>query len=282
MKKSILITGINGFLGGHLLTTLKKHFNIFGIAKKEEIKDGLCIFSSDEIEKIDINPDYIIICHAIISSGQLQSDLDSLYHVNIKITNRIIEKFTKSSIIYISSVSIYDEENLVIEEESYCNPITNYAISKYWGEKVVLQNPNSVIIRVSSIFGIGMKEHTIIPLYINQAISHNEIYVWGNGERMQNYIPVEEVVEIIQSILTNFTSLQGKLLLATHSKEYSNAKIANIIAQVTNAKVIYLGEDKAKSRHFNNSFTRNKLNLNSTMTLDNAINNYIKWKKRQF
>ena len=46
MKKSILISGIKGFLGGHLLKTLQKHFDIYGIAKKEEIKDGLYIFSS--------------------------------------------------------------------------------------------------------------------------------------------------------------------------------------------------------------------------------------------
>jgi nucleoside-diphosphate-sugar epimerase len=282
MKKSILITGINGFLGGYLVNALKTQFNIYGMAKKREIKDGLTIFSSEELEEIVFIPDYIIICHAIISSGQLQSDMDSLYDVNVKITNRIIEKFTKSSIIYISSVSIYDEENFVIDEESCSNPKTNYSISKYWGEKIVQQNSNSVIIRLSSIFGVGMKEHTIIPLYINQAILQGEISVWGNGERMQNYIPVEEVVEIIQSILTNFTSVRGSLLLATHSKEYSNAQIANIISQATNAKVIYTGDDKSKSRNFNNTFTQNKLNVNSAMTMESAINKYIKWKKKQF
>ena len=70
-----------------------------------------------------------------------------------------------------------------------------------WGEKLSFQRENAVILRLSSVYGPSMKANTIIPNYINSALSKKVIEVWGKGVRYQNYIHVDDVVEMIKCII---------------------------------------------------------------------------------
>lgn len=282
LKKSILISGIKGFLASNILNLLKEKYTIYGIGKEDENWNGITVFSSEEVSQIDIVPDYLILCHAAISSGQDSATIDTLFHVNIEITKQLVEKFTSSAIIYISSASIYDVNNTIITEEAAIQPQSDYAISKLWAEKIVLKTTRSVVIRLSSVYGIGMKENTIIPNYINQALNNGEIEVWGNGERLQNYIHVDDVALCIASTIENFETVVGKILLAVDASEYSNVYLAEIIANETRAKVVFVNEDRSKSLRYNNNVTRKLLNWSSKTNFSEAIFTYIKWKKEQF
>lgn len=282
MKKSILISGIKGFLASNILNLLKEKYTIYGIGKEDENWNGITVFSSEEVSQIDIVPDYLILCHAAISSGQDSATIDTLFHVNIEITKQLVEKFTSSAIIYISSASIYDVNNTIITEEAAIQPQSDYAISKLWAEKIVLKTTRSVVIRLSSVYGIGMKENTIIPNYINQALNNGEIEVWGNGERLQNYIHVDDVALCIASTIENFETVVGKILLAVDASEYSNVYLAEIIANETRAKVVFVNEDRSKSLRYDNNVTRKLLNWSSKTNFSEAIFTYIKWKKEQF
>lgn len=282
LKKSILISGIKGFLASNILNLLKEKYTIYGIGKEDENWNGITVFSSEEVSQIDIVPDYLILCHAAISSGQDSATIDTLFHVNIEITKQLVEKFTSSAIIYISSASIYDVNNTIITEEAAIQPQSDYAISKLWAEKIVLKTTRSVVIRLSSVYGIGMKENTIIPNYINQALNNGEIEVWGNGERLQNYIHVDDVALCIASTIENFETVVGKILLAVDASEYSNVYLAEIIANETRAKVVFVNEDRSKSLRYDNNVTRKLLNWSSKTNFSEAIFTYIKWKKEQF
>lgn len=282
LKKSILISGIKGFLASNIINLLKEKYTIYGIGKEDENWNGITVFSSKEVSQIDIVPDYLILCHAAISSGQDSATIDTLFHVNIEITKQLVEKFTSSAIIYISSASIYDVNNTIITEEAAIQPQSDYAISKLWAEKIVLKTTRSVVIRLSSVYGIGMKENTIIPNYINQALNNGEIEVWGNGERLQNYIHVDDVALCIVSTIENFETVVGKILLAVDASEYSNVYLAEIIANETRAKVVFVNEDRSKSLRYDNNITRKLLNWSSKTNFSEAIFTYIKWKKEQF
>ncbi|MBL7886982.1 MAG: NAD(P)-dependent oxidoreductase [Flavobacterium sp.] len=282
MKKTILISGIKGFLASNLLNLLKEKYTLYGIGKQEENWNGITVFSSEKINQIDIVPDYLILCHASISSGQDNASIDALFHVNVEITKQLVEKFTSSAIIYISSASIYDVNSTIITEEAPVQPQSDYAISKLWAEKIVLKTNQSVVIRLSSVYGIGMKENTIIPNYINQALNNGEIQVWGNGERLQNYIHVDDVALCIALTIENFETVIGKILLAVNTTEYSNVYLAEIIADATNARVVFVNEDHSKSLRYDNNETRKLLNWSSKTNFSEAIYTYIKWKKEQF
>ena len=276
----ILITGIAGFLGKNLIKILNHH-ELFGMDIQEGIIDGVPVFSANDLEKIDEKIDVLIICHAAVASGTTIFSNDILYDVNVSLTEKIVAKFKDAFVVYISTASIYDANLALIQEDSTINPQSNYAISKLWSERIILANAKSTIIRLSSLFGNGMKENTIIPNYVNQALSRGKIEVWGKGERMQNYIHVDEACEYVKLAIENFEKIQGKTLLVVSKKEYSNNELAQIIADETKAEIAYSNNDTSKSLRYNNHVTSELLGFKSQLSFESQIQEYIKWKKKQ-
>lgn len=281
MKKTIIITGIKGFLGSRLKDLLKNDFNIYGIEREDDIDGEIKIFASTKIDEIDINPDFIIMCHAAVSSGQTNVETDLLYQVNVKLTGKMLAKFSNTKTIYISSASIYNVTNKYITETTINSPNNEYAISKYWAEKLVLNTKNGVIVRLSSLYGINMKENTIIPNYINQALNNGVIEVWGEGKREQNYIFIDDVCYLIKSVFEKFNKAKNKTLLSVSNKEYSNLELAKIIATETKAKIKFINQDFSASLNYNNLETRTILNWSTVSNFKEEIIKYIKWKQKQ-
>ncbi len=282
MKKIILISGVKGFLGSNLFYFLKNNYIIYGIGSIAEHWNGIEVFSSFEIDELKVVPDFLILCHAAISSGQTSQSNQLLFDVNVKLTENITKKFTSSKIIYLSTASIYDSNFDLIKETAAINPKTDYAISKLWAELLISKNPNSVIVRLSSLYGKDMKENTIVPNYINQALRNGVIEVWGNGERKQNYIHVNDVCEFIFAVITNFEYVKGKVLLAVSKSEYSNNELAEIISEATNSKIEYINDDSSKSLTYNNDLSCKLLGWSPKSKFKEEIYNYIRWKKEQY
>jgi len=282
MKKNVIITGIQGFLGNRLKEMLCVNFNVFGIARNESINSEVPIFSSSKLDAINVEPDYLIICHAAVSSGNVKQDSDILYETNVKLTEQLVSKFNTSKIIYISTASIFYGNRVIINEKSLNSPSNSYSISKFWAEKIVLNTNRATILRLSSLFGIGMSDNTIIPNYINQALSNNVIEVWGEGKRKQNYTHVDDVCRYIIKSIEAFELVKGKVLLAVDTEEYSNIALAKIISEETNSEIEYKNEDNAISLIYNNEETRRLLNWNPISDFKQEIKNYIKWKQKQF
>jgi UDP-glucose 4-epimerase len=128
------------------------------------------------------------------------------------------------------------------------------------------------------VFGENMKENTIIPNYVNQAMKNGVIEVWGNGKRRQNYFHVSDAVAYIEKIITN--KIEG-VLLGTSSKEFSNIELANIIRKETSATVKLVNSDNTKSFAFDNKLTREILGITSEKEFTNGIKEYIYWKQKQ-
>lgn len=282
MKKTILISGINGFLASNLVNLLKNEYVIYGIGKVGREENGIQIFSSESIDDINIIPDFLILCHASVSSGLVTQSNLSLFYTNVTITEKIIQKFINSKVIYVSSASIYDLSTNLVKEDSSINPKTDYAISKQWAELIVFRKQNSSVIRLSSLFGTGMKENTIIPNYVNQALNKGSIEVWGKGHREQNYIHVYDACKLIKAAIENFDYVKREILLGVSKREYSNSYLAQIISEFTNSKVLFINEDNSKSIHYNNSKTCELLQWVPKANFKEEIHNYIKWKKEQF
>ena len=276
----VLITGIYGFLGSHLAKKMvEKHVAIGLYNTEKEIEFDRNVICFNKLELIDSVPDLIIMCHAAVSSGETNIDKFRLFETNSNFTKQVVEKFPTVKSIYISSVSVYGNNNHIIDEQLVVNPKTDYALSKLEGEKEVSQNPNSIIIRLSSLYGNGMKENTLIPNYCNQALQNKLIQVWGNGSRFQNYIYVDDAINLIEKAI-EFQSKIDFPLLGVSSKEYSNNQVAKIISGLTNSEINYIKEDYSPSFLFNNKITQKTLNWLSEMELETGLKYYIEWKKK--
>ena len=276
----ILVTGIQGFLGSNLTKVLKRH-ELYGLARTEDFTGKIKIYSSNNIDKIDIQPDVIVVCHAAVSSGILDVPNHILFENNVSITEQIVKKFDQAFIVYISTCSIYDFTTNIIVEESPIKPQSNYALSKLWAERIVLSTQNATVLRISSLYGIKMKENTLIPNYINSAIEKDETEIWGDGTRTQNYIHVYDVCRCIQKIIQKKANVLNKILLGVAERQYSNVEVALIIAQLTNSKIKFINEDPSISLKYMNQYTCSLLNWKPELNLNFELKNYIEWKRKK-
>ncbi|RZA01934.1 MAG: NAD(P)-dependent oxidoreductase [Sphingobacteriaceae bacterium] len=277
----VLITGIYGFLGSCLAEKLAGKHHVIGLyhVNTKSIDSSITVY--DSLEEINTTPDVIVLCHAAVSSGSHQENSDVLHNANVHFTQKIINKFPTTKLIYISSVSVYSNDGSIVTERSTDNPQKPYAQSKLAAEKLVMKHPGNYVIRLSSLYGKGMKENTLIPNYANQALQSKNISVWGNGGRYQNYIYIEDAISFIEKSI-DCKSMINFPLLGVADKEYTNAEVAAIIAELTGAEIVYTGEDKALSYHYSNVLTQNTLGWSAATTLADGLKEYIEWKEKQY
>lgn len=278
---TILITGIYGFLGSRLAEKLVEDHRVIGLynINTKPLDSRITIYN--DIEDIDIIPDVIVLCHAAVSSGNHEEESDVLFSVNVNFTEKVINKFPDTKLIYISSASIFGNNGNVIIENAADQPQTPYTQSKLAGENLIMKNPGNYVIRLSSLYGKGMKENTLVPNYINQALQSKTISVWGNGGRYQNYIYIEDAINLIEKAMECKSTIDYPFL-GVADIEYTNAEVAEVVAKITGAEIIYTGEDKSLSVHYNNVLTRKTLNWSAVTQLAYGLREYIEWKEKQY
>lgn len=278
---TILITGIYGFLGSRLAVKLAEMHRIIGLYNVNTKLLDSRISVYNDLEQIDIIPDVIVMCHAAISSGNYEEKTDVLFNANVSFTEKVVDKFPNSKIIYISSVSIFGNDGSLVTEKAADQPQTEYTLSKLAGEKLVLKDPRNYVIRLSSLYGKGMKENTLIPNYFNQALQSKTIQIWGDGGRYQNYIYIEDAISLIETVIAYKTIIDYPLL-GVADKEYTNIEVAEVVAKITGAEIIYTGEDNSSSVHYSNALTRKALNWSAATQLADGLKEYIEWKEKQY
>ena len=279
---NVLITGINGFLGKQIYNRIKNEHTIAGVYHKNidhDYFDDCQLIPSDSLAGISQTPEVIILTHAAVSSGSQHRSNDDLYESNVKFTQQIVDLFPTSYFIYISSASVYGLNNSVINENTLPNPLSAYAVSKLWAERVVLNKTKSCVLRLTSVFGEFMQEGTIIPNYVNQALTTKTIQVWGSGNRRQNYIHVKEVTDYVFSLIK--TQHEG-IFLAASSTDLSNIELAQIISNHTGASIEFVKEDYSPSLLYDNNTTKQKLSITHLNDTQNQLISYIEWKRKQF
>ncbi|SCY38434.1 NAD-dependent epimerase/dehydratase family protein [Flavobacterium caeni] len=274
----VAVSGIGGFLGRHLATFLGSRFEVFGISSSGVKVD----FPVVDFNRLDqIAPDVIVHCHAAVSSGTTVLDKETLYDGNIVATERILDQFPNAKHLYISTASVYGPACETITEHTQPNPQTDYAQSKRDAENLVLQQRQSAVIRLSSLYGIGMKPNTLIPNYVTQALEKQTITVWGTGARKQNYFHIDDAVSLIQTIIEKGQWHQP-IFLGVSNWEFTNLEIAQIVASATNAQIVHQNDDTSISVKYDNSFTQNTLNWHPETNIESGIKSYIEWRKKQY
>lgn len=281
MKKNIVI-GANGFIGRNLIATLKKDSKVIGVyhSNNDGLYSDIKNISSKDLENLENDFDVVYILSAFIAGGQLSvADRKNLFKVNVQMVDTICKKFSNSRIIYVSSVSVYKESNDSVLEQSEEGGINEYGISKLWGEKIIERCNNYSIVRLSSVYGIGMKLNTIIPNYIKQALQNYAISIWGDGQRKQNYIHVSDVVNFLKKAAIIH---ENGIYLGTASESISNLELAKIIAQKTDCSLSFINDDISPSFCYDNKYSVTKLNYYPTVTIEKGISELIEWIKEKY
>jgi UDP-glucose 4-epimerase len=108
-------------------------------------------------------------------------------------------------VIYSSSVSVYSQTDKFLAEDSPQQPATLYGASKLAGEKLLYslegRGVQTVSLRLSSLYGYGQYQGTVLPIMIDRVLKKRDILIFGDGTRTQDFLHCEDAA---QAILLSF------------------------------------------------------------------------------
>lgn len=213
MNNSIIITGINGFVGSNLAKSLMIENSIFGVDITEYNKIGV-IKTYSWIE-LDIIPNVDTIIHLAGKAHDTRNTLDtqSYFEINTGLTQKIFDKFLESDskkFIFFSSVKAASEKVIgdFLTEDIIPSPVGPYGESKIKAEQYILkkidENHNKMIgkrvyiLRPCMIHGPGNKGNLNL-LY--KVVSKGIPWPLGSFDNKRSFTSIDNLSFIIEKII---------------------------------------------------------------------------------
>lgn len=261
----ILITGAAGFIGSHLVEYhLSLNDTVYGL-------DNLTTGSQDNIKAFMAHPNFHFIKDDVLTFpdlNQLLSSVDRVYHmaavvgvfevvenpekvlfVNSNSTHRILQAVIplkkKPRLMMASTSEVYgpmhggplkEGAELIVSEVETSR--STYAVSKIIGESYVntYMHQHQLPATVLRLFNtIGPRQTgrygMVIPRFIEEAINHNPLVVYGTGEQTRCFIDVRDCVVLLDKI-ANSESLIGETINVGCDQEISIKALALLIKKL--------------------------------------------------
>lgn len=223
MKKNIIVTGSEGFIGKELVKTLKKDKNnvIFEVDRKKFLE-------ADSIEFIFINNKIDLVYHLAAQTSVFNKDIEQVILDNILCFVKIVELCNKYN------------AKLVYASSSTANPInitSIYGLSKKFDEDYAkIYCPTATGIRLHNVYSeTNPREGTLMWHILNDSV----ITLYNNGENKRHFTHISDAV--------------NGLIYASHSNEKllncygpSDLTIKEFVDKhnVKNKKVVLLNEKR--------------------------------------
>jgi len=282
-RKKYLVAGANSFLAREIIERLMRQNDVTCIYhdNTQNLFHDLKSVHVSEVGKLEDEFDVVFIISAFIPPRGKPVDEKLLTEVNIHLPEKICRQFKSAKVVFASSVSVYGETPGVLNEVSSSVHPSLYGSSKKAGEQVVGAHHKYSILRISSMYGIGMNRSTFIPMIIEAALKEKRITLNGVGSRMQNYIHVSDVAEFF---IRAAERTENGIYLSAGEKSISNNEIAGEIKKLLDHEVSisYTGEDDSPSFHYSADLTYQSLHYRPKITIHEGISSIIQWQKKMF
>jgi nucleoside-diphosphate-sugar epimerase len=209
----ICISGVSGFIGQEIANHLKGlNYDVVSIGRSNPSIEGISHFNVDVLEMDHLidnqigSCDVFVHCSFIMASSGNLDDINVL-NDNIKLTNGIVnlaKNLDVKSFINISSMAVYPNIDGTYSEDSIVDTSHNndclYGLSKICAENIFnyfFQNKKGIPVtnlRISQVYGDRMNKDRTYYIMKDELEKDNKITVWGNGERVSNFVDVKRFI----------------------------------------------------------------------------------------
>lgn len=242
----VLVTGINGFVGQHLVRELEsRNIEVYGVDVKtcsDKIK-AVNIMDENHLYKTikEISPDYIIHLAGIANVDHSNTSL--IYNINFQGTLNLLSAcgrlVSKPGFLFVSSSQVYGnvaEDQLPIDEFCLVDPVNHYGASKAAGEMAVRAfgaeyEIEYVIARPFNHTGPGQTDRFVVPKIVNAFRRKDKSIELGNIDTVRDYTDVRDIVRAYCDIIKNFKS--GETYNIASGVGRTIHEIFNIIKKIT-------------------------------------------------
>ena len=231
----ILLTGHNGFIGGHYLNSLSKDFEIIAVDKASG--QDLC-----DPKLTQSLPDCDVVVHMAATNGTklfYEIPTDVAFNNTIPTFN-LIKRFrnTNTKFVFTSTCEIFNgaiddglypvptDENVPVMFKDVINPRWSYSLPKALGENLVANSGLPwLVIRYFNIYGPGQKDHFISEFV--ERVARGEYYLKGDDTRSFCY--VEDAVNITNHLVKH---ANNEIVNVGKQEEVKISDVARIVMDI--------------------------------------------------
>ena len=306
--KTILITGVAGFIGYNLALKLVKKYKVIGIdnlnnssSKKlkkkriKKLKHQNFFFIEEDILNINYKLNVDFVYHlAAVKLNDTKDNAKLIYRNNILATIRLIKLINEKQlkkIIFSSSLYVYGNFNRIKKEDDKCQPENNYGKSKLKCEKILIDkfyNKKKIDLTIFRIFfTYGNDQYSnnsgypsVIYKNLIRIIKNKKPLIYNDGTQVLDYSHINYVTNVLQ------TPLKLKMNDIYNLCSGKGIKIIDLIDKLKkiflkSKKPIFIGKDNTANtiKLGSNHKLRKKINFKeqplSLKNLKNVKNNLI-------
>jgi dTDP-4-dehydrorhamnose reductase len=198
--KRILVTGVSGFLGRYVATTLKNHHAVLGTYCNHTpaLDTGdLTHLDLTDVEAVqatcrDFRPDVVVHAAALSDVDACERHPNNAHDVNVQGTEAIAQAVVAvgARLIYISTDQVYDGVKGHYDEADVPQPLMVYGRTKLEGEhRATAICHDTVILRIALLYGWGIPSRlNFVDRLIDQLQTGQETALFIDQYRSPLYV----------------------------------------------------------------------------------------------
>ena len=301
----ILVTGGAGFQGshvaeqclraGHRVTVLntfseEAESNIKSFAKDVSVVWGSVTDQEIVVKSVRDHDAVIHLAARINVDESIHSPYDFLF-VNVTGTYNVLEAAKKygARLIYASSCEVYGGSTTMtpVDETADLRPHSPYAASKAAADRLCFAywktyGVNVTMVRPCNIYGPrqkGGQGGAVIPIFVERALEHQPLVIYGTGEQRREYMYVDDLVATYMLVLER-NDLEGEVINAGTGASPSIQEIAVFIAKRLETTIEHGPSRSGEVMGFSlNSSKAGELGFSPRLTFWEGLERYIDWKQ---
>ncbi|MDD4937793.1 MAG: NAD(P)-dependent oxidoreductase [Candidatus Shapirobacteria bacterium] len=277
LKKNVLITGANGFIGKNFSEQLKDKYNLLTPSRSElDLLNEVKVDNFFQKNNIDV-----VVHAAVVGGSRKEEQIDLALSQNLRMFFNILKnkKYFKK-MIYLGSGAEYNKIKPIIEvkETDFGKtiPSDEYGFFKYICSKYIEEQDNIISLRIFGMFGkYEDYRYRFISNAICQNLSGSPITI--NQNVFFDYVFIDDFVKIVDYFIDN--DVKHKFYNIGTGKKIDLVTIANLINEVADKKSKII----VKNKGLNNEYTCNNERLMSELDnfefndIRNSIKSLYNW-----
>lgn len=237
MKKRILLTGGNGFLGSALIARLlphdlRKDDNLRLVSREDYYKPQF----KESLESF--NPQ-IIIHMGAFGNHSTQTDELEIFEANIVKTFLLLhatKDIPYEAFLNVGSSSEYGRKTLPMNEEDKLEPLTMYGATKASGTMLARAFAKKydkpiVTVRPFSIYGPGEADHRFIPTVIRSLTQGEELLL--DPAPYHDWTYIDDFIDGVLAVIDHVDTLAGNAVNIGTGRQYRNQEVVSMLELIT-------------------------------------------------